>query len=147
MLPNQFIRRLSAAVRTHLPALAEPLHIQPHGQLMKIWYGADGTVHYEVWVHERTQQLELGLHCEADATRNAAWRRLLGFYLLEIKLALGNGVELEDWDKGWVRLYETHPLYPLDEPRLDEFARRVGTFVGTIQPIYTEIQQTLRLDK
>jgi hypothetical protein len=147
MLPGPFLRRLTETVRAHLPPDDQPLHIQPRGRLIKIWYGPDASIHYEVWIHERTQQLELGLHCESDAARNARIYRGLSGYLLEIKLALGIGVELEPWDKGWVRLYETHPLYPLDEARLDEFARRVGEFVGVVQPIYAEICRELRLER
>ena len=145
MLPSAFLRQLATAVRPHLPPEAAPLHIDPRGHLLKLWYGPDSAVHFEVWVHERTLQLELGLHCEADPARNARIGRQLGFYLLEIKLALGNEVELEEWDHGWVRLYETHPLYPLDEPRLAEFAARFGLFVTTIQPIYAEIRSALAL--
>ncbi len=142
MLPGQFLRRLPAAVRPHLPT-ETGLQVQPRGHLCKIWYGGDGNVHYEVWAHERTQQLELGLHCEASAAYNAEIRRQLGFYLFDIKLALGNQVELEDWDHGWVRLYETHPLQPLDEPRLEAFAQRVGAFVTVVEPIHAAIRAAL----
>ncbi|HMA36914.1 MAG TPA: hypothetical protein VKY74_20840 [Chloroflexia bacterium] len=147
MLPSTFLRRLPEAVRPHLPPAAETLHMQPRGHLLKIWYGADGSIHYEVWVHERTQQLELGLHCEAEPARNERIRRQLGFYLFDIKAALGNAVELEVWDRGWARLYETHPLYPLDEPRLNELAGRIGLFIRTVQPIYAEIRQALAAGK
>jgi len=141
MLPYQFLRRLTEAVRPHLPDRGEPLHLEPHGRLLKIWYGADKAIHYEVWVHERTVQLELGLHCEASPERNAQTRHGLSFYLFDLKVALGSGVELEEWDRGWVRLYETHPLYPLDELRLTEFAERVGLFIRTVQPIYEEVNR------
>lgn len=143
MLPGQFLRKLPEAIRPHVPKTASVLHMQPRGRLLKIWYGADGSVHYEIWIHERTQQMELGLHCESTPERNARLYRGLGFYLFDIKAALGNGVELEEWDRGWARLYETHPLYPLDEPRLTEFAERVGLFIQTVQPIYAEISQLL----
>ncbi|MDQ2806793.1 MAG: hypothetical protein M3Z04_07740 [Chloroflexota bacterium] len=139
MVPYQFLRRLPEAVRPYLPDMGEPLHMEPHGRLLKIWYGADKATHYEVAVHERSMQLELGLHCEASTERNAQIRHGLSFCLFDIKAALGIGVELEDWDRGWVRLYETHPLYPLDEPRLMEFAERVGLFIRTVQPIYAEL--------
>ncbi len=139
MLPYQFLRRLPEAVRPYLPDMGEPLNMEPHGRLLKIWYGADKAIHYEVAVHERSMQLELGLHCEATPIRNAQIRHGLSFYLFDFKAALGSGVELEDWDRGWVRLYETHPLAPLDEARLAEFAERVGLFICMVQPIYAEM--------
>ncbi len=139
MLPYQFLRRLPAALRPYLPESEEPLHIEPHGRLLKLWYGSDEAIHYEVWIHERTLQLELGLHCEATAVRNAQIRHGLSFCLFDLKATLGLGVELEEWDRGWVRLYETHPLYPLDEARLAEFAERAGLFIRTVQPIYADV--------
>ena len=139
MLAHQFVRRLPAAIQPHLPDTGEVLHMEPHGRLLKIWYGSDKAIHYEVGVHERTMHLELGLHCEASTERNAQIRHGLSFYLFDIKAALGISVELEDWDRGWVRLYETQPLQPLDESRLVEFGERVGLFIRTVQPIYADL--------
>jgi hypothetical protein len=146
LLPGPFLHRLPEAIRPQLPAAfgpLHPLHMKVRGRLLQLWYGPDATIHYEIWIHERTQQLELGLHCEADAALNARLKRELSFCLFEIKHALGNGVELEEWDRGWTRLYETHPLYPLDEARLTEIGERAGLFVRTIQPIYMEIRERL----
>jgi hypothetical protein len=146
LLPGSFMHRLPDALRPQLPAAfgaQHPLHLKLRGRLLQLWYGPDATVHYEIWIHERTQQLELGLHCEADAALNARIKRELSFYLFEIKYALGNEVELEEWDRGWTRLYETQPLNPLDEARLAELGERTGLFVRTIQPIYMEIRERL----
>lgn len=139
MLPHQFLLRLPEAIRPHLPDTGEVLHMEPHGRLLKIWYGSDKAIHYEVVIHERAMRLELGLHCESGIERNAQIRHGLSFYLFDIKAALGLSVELEDWDRGWVRLYETQLLQPLDEPRLVEFGERVGLFIRTVQPIYAEL--------
>lgn len=143
MLPGQFLHRLPAAARAHLPALDGAAHIQPRGRLLKIWYGAEAAIHYEFWMHERTLQMEIGLHCEAEPELNEAIRRGLSFYLFDIKAALGAGVELELWDRGWTRLYETLPLYPLDEARVEEIARRLGEFVSVVQPIYLDVRRAL----
>lgn len=146
LLPGPFMHHLPEALRPRLPAAfgpQHPLHVKPRGRLLQFWYGPDATIHYEIWMHERTQQLELGLHCEADAALNARIKRELSFYMFEIKHALGNDVELEEWDRGWTRLYETQPLHPLDEARLAELGERTGLFVGTVQPIYMEIRERL----
>jgi hypothetical protein len=143
MLPGQFLHRLSAAARPHLPQADGAPHLQPRGRLLKIWYGEEAAIHYEVWMHERSLQMEIGLHCEAAPALNEAIRRGLSYYLFDIKEALGNGVELEEWDRGWTRLYETLPLYPLDEARLEEVGRRLGEFVAVIQPIYGEVRRAL----
>jgi hypothetical protein len=143
MLPGQFLRRLPTAARAYLPTDDGAAQLQARGRLLKVWYGEEAAIHYEIWMHERSLQMEIGLHCEASPELNAAIRRGLSFYLFDIKGALGNGVELEDWDRGWTRLYETLPLYPLDEARVDEIARRLGEFVTVVQPIYMEVRRAL----
>lgn len=143
MNSGQFIRRLPTVIRPHIPPGDDPLHIQQVWHLVKIWYGDDPRIHYEVATHERFQLLELGFHCEADAAHNRRIWKQLGFYVLDFKQALGNGVELEEWDKGWIRLYEAHPLYPLDEPRLDDIARRMGQFIAVVHPIYAQVCRAL----
>jgi hypothetical protein len=139
MRPNEFLRRLPNAVR---PLLAESLRgfqAQPRGGLLKLWYGGDAQIHFEVWVHERTQQLELGFHFEAQPQRNEWLRRQFCARLIELKWDLGNDVEVEPWDRGWARLYETHPLQPLSEARLAAFAARAARFIAVVQPMYEEI--------
>lgn len=136
---TEFIRRLPEVVRPLLPVPLRPFQIRTRGWLVQFWYGADPRVHYEVWVHGGRDLLELGLHCEADATHNEFLRRHLLRRLIELKATLGNAVEVEEWDKGWSRLYETHPLNPLDNARLEEFAGRVAQFIITVQPMLDEI--------
>ena len=139
MLPNEFLRRLPNAVRLLLPESLRVFQAQPRGRLLKLWYGPDANIHFEVWIHERTQQIELGLHFEAQPQRNEWLRRQFCARLIELKWDLGNGVEVELWDRGWARLYETHPLLPLDEARLDTFAARAARFIAIVQPMYEAI--------
>jgi hypothetical protein len=139
MLPNEFLRRLPVALRPLLPESLRPFHAQPRGHLLKIWYGTDAQVHFEIWVHDRSQQIELGLHFESKPEHNEWLRQQFCARLIELKYALGNGVEVEEWDRGWARLYETHALSPLNEDRLAKFSARVAEFVAVVQPMYEEI--------
>jgi hypothetical protein len=118
--------------------------VQARSRLVKLWSGGDGSIHYEVWVHERESRLEIGFHMEADEAYNAALYREFDKCLLDIQVQLGDGVWLEPWDKGWVRLYETHPLWPLDLARVYETAERVVAFVRAVEPVYQSI--VARLD-
>ena len=136
---TEFLRRLPGVVRPLLPEPLRGFQLRSRGWLIQLWYGAEPRIHYEVWVHGSRNLLELGLHCEADAARNEWLRRQLLQRLLELKAELGNAVEVEAWDKGWSRLYETHPLNPVDEDRLDEFAARVARFIAVVQPLLDEI--------
>ena len=141
MLPNEFLRRLPEAMRPLLPPGLQTFHVQPRGQLCQWWYGPDKRIHYEIWLHERWARLELGLHFEAEAGRNEWLRRQFAERLIEVACVLGRGIEAEPWDKGWARVYETHPLWPLDEARLEEVAARAAQFVALVQPLYDELDE------
>lgn len=137
--PSQFITQVATQAEAGLRAAGLHFQVQARSRLVKFWSGADATVHYEVWVHEREARLEVGFHMEADEDTNAALYRAFDKCLLDIQVQLGGGVWLEPWDRGWVRLYETQPLSPLDTGRVYETAERVVDFAKAIEPIYQSI--------
>ncbi len=138
MRSSEFMQALPSAVQQHLP----PGFSLRRG---RVWsYGAqlyddDPHLHYEVArVPTRLgDRLELGLHFES---RNPAANRALlnGFAarLVEIKAALGNGMEAEQWDKGWTKVYETVALQTYDAVYLDAVAQRLAEIVEVLHPIY-----------
>ena len=109
-------------------------------RLAQFWWGASSSVHYEVWLHERNLQLELGLHFEASASRNTEFYAAFSDHMLEIQHELGDSIWLEEWDKGWTRIYETQPLLPLDEARVYAVAGRLCEIVDCLQPILEAIE-------
>jgi hypothetical protein len=113
------------------------------GRLAKFWYGRHGSIHYEIWMHERTMQLEMGLHCESTPEYNLALYGSFDRCLLEIQATLGSSFWLEEWDHGWVRLYETRPYFPLDAGRVDEIAARMCEIIQTLQPVLEGIMASL----
>ncbi len=125
------------------PAVWWPLHMHIRQRLAKFWFGPDGTVHYELWLHERTARLELGLHFESGPQRNLALYHEFDKCLLEIQMRLGNSIWLEEWDRGWTRLYETLPMWPLDESRAESIAARLCEIIEVLQPIYVAISERL----
>ena len=52
----------------------------------------------------------MGLHLEAEPATNDRIANGLARQLLMIKARLGQQLDLEPWDRGWVRLYETHAI-------------------------------------
>ncbi|OLC55717.1 MAG: hypothetical protein AUH85_08580 [Chloroflexi bacterium 13_1_40CM_4_68_4] len=99
----------------------------------KVWTGNDD-LHYEVWPRPRLGVLELGLHFEADALTNA---RLLAAFRArqrEVRAALGKAPLIEPWDKGWARVYETHPLEE-DRPAAERYGLRLAAYVAALEPI------------
>jgi hypothetical protein len=143
LAPATFLRHVVNRVNAGVYRPGQTLNCQLRGSLAKFWYGADGSIHYEIWVHERTAQLELGLHCESTPDYNRALYKAFDVCMVEIQDKLGNSFWLEEWDHGWVRLYETHPLYPLDTYRVEEIASRLGEIIGALQPLYEKISAGL----
>ncbi|MDQ5823346.1 MAG: hypothetical protein M3441_03930 [Chloroflexota bacterium] len=143
--PSQFIAQVAKQAEVDLRAAGLRFQVQARGRLVKFWSGDDASIHYEIWVHEREARLEIGFHMEADEARNAALYREFDKCLLDLQVQLGAGVWLEPWDKGWVRLYETQPLWPLDTGRVYDTAERIVAFTRAVEPVYQSI--LLKLDE
>ena len=43
------------------------------------------------------------------------------------------------WDHGWARLYETHPYFPFDGPRVEQIAERVCRIIRVVQPMLVNV--------
>src|SRR3954453_11682719 len=143
LLHGPFLGKVAAEVMARLPARDAPPQSSHRGRLAKFWYGPHSSIHYEIWLHDRTLQIELGLHCESAPDYNLALYNAFDHCLLEIQAALGTSMWLEEWDHGWTRLYETVPFFPLDADRVDEVTPPIGEIIGTLQPILEEIMSRL----
>src|SRR3954465_1654630 len=105
---------MPAALRDALPAELHAFHWQAYSSQAKAWYG-NKDIHYEIWVRHRARVVELGLHFESDALTNA---RLLGAFrgrAREIARGLGPAARIEQWDKGWCRVWEPIALQDVDD--------------------------------
>jgi hypothetical protein len=101
--------------------------------VIKFHYGRAET-HYEAWHHPGIGRIEVGLHFEGDRDLNTA---ALGFFrdrMVEVKGGLPLA-ELEPWDRGWARLYETFPIPDQDADAVAESARRLAAYIVTLQPL------------
>lgn len=143
LAPAAFIKQVATAVKERLSTRISPLNTEVRSRLAKFWYGPDGSVHFELWLHDNTAQLEIGFHSEASAERNRALYVALDKCLMEIQKELGTSIWLEEWDRGWIRLYETQRLWPLDDVRVEEVAGRLSEVIRAIQPIYEAIAPSL----
>lgn len=139
MQPKPFVREVVAEVMRHFGKATPPLNSEARWRLAKFWYGPDPSIHYELSLHENSSQLEIGLHAEATPERNRAFYAAFDRCMVEIQKELGPRMWLEEWDRGWVRLYETEPLWPLDTSRVSSVAERLVEVISTIQPIYLAI--------
>ena len=103
------------------------------GRLLKIHYGRPQT-HFECWHHTGAGRLEVGLHFESTTPVNESALYFFRERIVEIKSGLPRA-ELEPWDRGWVRLYETMPAAELTDLLLAPAAETIAAYVTTLQPL------------
>lgn len=142
--PSTFVAAVAREVKAYFAKEGGDggeLHSHIRTRLAQFWWGAESAVHYEIAAHERTLQLELGLHFEASAARNRALYGAFGRHLLEIQAQLGDSIWLEEWDRGWARLYETQSLLPMDDARVYAVAGRLCEIMECLQPVIERMRR------
>jgi hypothetical protein len=101
--------------------------------LAKLWFG-NHDLHYEITPRERARTIEIGLHFEADPLTNA---RLLAAFVAHasaVRHALANA-RMEQWDRGWCRVWESLPYRTPDSELAKELADRIAAYVTVLEPI------------
>lgn len=141
MKSTKFIAEVAREVSAYFVRSGHPVKSSVRYQLAQFWWGADRTLHYEIWVHERNLQFELGLHLESTPERNTALYNAFSRHFIEIQGQLGESIWLEEWDKGWCRVYETVPLFPMDEARVYAVAGRLCEIMEYLQPMLETLDQ------
>ncbi len=132
--PADFFAGLRKKLKTSLPpSLRNFSSGRGRGRLMKVHY-AQSEFHYEAWHHTGDGRLEVGLHFEGTAEQNQRAFEFFRTHVLEVKANLPRA-ELEPWDRGWSRLYETLPAAQLDDIVLDRAADLMTAYIVTLQPL------------
>jgi hypothetical protein len=103
---------------------------------MKVHFG-EPAFHYEAWHHAGAGRLEVGLHFEGSAAENQSALEFFRARIVEVKAGLPRA-ELEPWDRGWTRLYETMPATTLDDRVLDQTVECLTDYVVTLQPMLNQ---------
>ena len=104
-----------------------------HSRLLKLHYGHP-ELHFETWHHTGDGRLEVGLHFEGTAQQNQRAFEYFRGRMVEVKSALRRA-ELEPWDRGWSRLYETLPAPVLDDRVMDAAVALMRDYITTLQPM------------
>jgi hypothetical protein len=134
---REFFETLPLAVAPRLPVELRGFDTRRGpGRLLKFDYGSPDA-HFEAWHHTAIGRFEVGLHFEGAADFNRAAFEHFRTRVLEVKAALPRA-ELEPWDRGWARLYETLPAPYLDQALLVVAGARVAAFITTLQPMLVE---------
>jgi hypothetical protein len=152
-VPRQSARRERRFVRTAgffralLPRVEAALPIQMRGVRHRArssqaqWFFDDPRLHFEAWWHANNGRLELGLHLEAEPAINDRIANGLAGQLLMIKARLGQQLDLEPWDRGWVRLYETYAIEVFDAAQIKRTASRMAELISVIWPMCQELRK------
>ena len=136
-----FFRSLPRPVKAALPArLKEVNHHVRSSQAQ--WFYDDPRLHFEAWWHANTGRLELGLHLESTPAVNERIAAGLARQLLLIKARLGQQLDLEPWDRGWIRLYETQAVEVFDAARVATTASRMAELIGVLWPMCQELRKS-----
>lgn len=135
MRSSEFMKAIPDAIREHLPPALRGFRWSARSWLVQIYYDQP-RLHYEVWSLRRRNLLELGLHFEhRNQSLNARLLKHFDAYAVAIKAELGEQVEVEPWDKGWAKVYETLPLEPFEPLYLRKVAARMAQMIEYLQPI------------
>ncbi|GAC1504480.1 MAG: hypothetical protein NVS1B3_01320 [Candidatus Dormibacteraceae bacterium] len=117
-----------------LPATMRSINTgRGRGRLLKLHYDRP-EFHYEAWHHTGDGRLEIGLHFEASREENQAAFDYFRVRMIAIKAQLPRA-ELEPWDRGWCRLYETLPATQLDDSALQVAVERLSAYIVALQPL------------
>jgi len=131
-----FFQALPKALARELPAPLRGFEHRRVSGVLKFHYGHPET-HFEAWYHHGQGRLELGLHFEGSRDLNAGALEFFRSRMVEVKGGLPSA-ELEPWDRGWTRLYETFPASSLDGEALDRAADLLAAYITTLQPLLDE---------
>jgi len=134
LAPSDFFAELRRALKQKLPAGMRNFRTsRGRGRLMKVHFG-EPAFHYEAWHHAGAGRLELGLHFEASAAENQAAFDFFRARMVAVKAGLPRA-ELEPWDRGWSRLYETLPAARLDDDVVRSAVECLTDYIVTLQPL------------
>ena len=134
LAPVEFFGGLRKGLKARLPQDLKAFETsRGHSRLLKLHYGHP-ELHFEAWHHTGDGRLEIGLHFEGPAQAN---QRAFDYFrerMVELKARLPRA-ELEPWDRGWSRLYETLAASQLDEVVMASAIERMDAYVTTLQPM------------
>src|SRR5256885_14300905 len=138
--PSDFFTALRKDLKQRLPtALRNFRTTRGRGRLMKVHFG-EPAFHYEAWHHAGAGRLEVGLHFEASAVENQAAFDFFRSRMVEVKAGLPRA-ELEPWDRGWSRLYETVPAARLGGEGLERAGDCLAAYVGGLPPLLDAVMR------
>ena len=134
MAQTAVLRALPDLIRPRVPARLRGFRFGARwAYLMKIYYGNE-LIHYEASHRMKAHTVEIGLHFEADDLTNA---RLLGAFRLHERTIHRRlpAARLEEWDRGWARIWEPMAYERYDGELRDKLAEGLARYITVLEPI------------
>ena len=131
---SPYLKGLPATLHAALPADLRDFRWSAYNSQAKAWFG-NPELHYEIWVRSRLRVVELGLHFEADELTNARLLAAFRARAKDVKRGLGKDARIEEWDRGWARVWEPVSLELDDAALRDHVATRFAAYIGALEPI------------
>lgn len=136
---RDFLAHVPEVVRARLPEHLQDFRVRgPSASLVKLYYGSDARIHYEVWLQRRAGRVEIGLHFEADPDTNSQMLSRITEQYAIVSQALGPNAEPEQWTASWTRVHESIPFDLLDEALLNQIADRLSRYIMVLEPMVSE---------
>ncbi len=135
MKTKEFLETLPDLLRQQLPPDLAGFQVHPRVTSLTKFYYDKASIHYEAWIQKRKGTIELGLHFEGEPESNFRHLELLQSLSGDIRASLGDGVELEEWVRGWTRAYESIPLEELTDDFLVEISFRLSAMMRMLEPV------------
>jgi hypothetical protein len=143
LAPSDFFAAVRKGLKPRLPAELRGFRTtRGRGRLMKVYFD-EPAFHYEAWHHTGAGRLEVGLHFESSSQTNDAAFEFFRARMVQVKSSLPRA-ELEPWDRGWSRLYETLPAARLDEDVLWRTVDCMTAYVISLQPLVEQFWKESR---
>ena len=140
LAPADFFTGVRKGLKARLPAGLRSFEVtRGHSRLLKIHYGRP-ELHFEAWHHTGDGRLEVGLHFEGPAQLNQQALEFFREHMVEVKAKLRRA-ELEPWDRGWSRLYETLPAPVLDEQVMAAAIDLMHDYITALQPMVVRFNE------
>lgn len=125
---------LSGRLERELPSGLGRHSWRVSGMMAKLSYG-NRLIHYEIWVRSRQRVVEVGLHFEADALTNARLLAAFRARAKEVRRGLGRDARIEEWDRGWARVWEPVSLELPSAELHERVTDRFVAYVRALEPI------------
>lgn len=136
------MRALPSELKPLLPEQYKTFQTFTRSWLSQLYFD-DPRLHYE-FAYVGQRGFEIGLHFESK--NKPLNQQLLAaniYYMVDLKVTLGEDWVAEDWDKGWTKVYTLIPKIKFSEALLTSAATQLAAAICHLEPLRRDVLRTL----